>query len=337
MNQDFLGVEQNMTVLAGSRPEYELDFRRGQDKVSVENVTFAGVVTAADGSTHSIGVQHTASNNVVLVSFPVLTEPGDYVYEIGYTTSDGSRYRLLFGRLGVLTTSLMTERLDALQQGVRRLAVYLPEVAGERIELGWMATNAALFAAQQVLDKLDEAEVLMSKSDSLYKLALDVLDGAKDAILRRYIIFSEDQLPDEGQGNVQYLIQDGNGWKVFVWAQIGGLHAGWVQVGTAADITVLQATITTSGAVRLAADMDDDAGVPTAAQVRDYVQSGAGYVTVDALEPLARTADVEKRMEELHANVLTADNATRFVELSKAEFAALANKDNNTYYLVYES
>lgn len=331
MNQEFLGVEHNMTVLAGSRPEYELEFKRGQDRVSVENVTFAGVVTAADGSTHSIGVQHTASNNVVLVSFPVLTEPGDYVYEIGYTTSDGSRYRLLFGRLGVLTTSLMTERLDALQQGVRRLAVYLPEVAGERIELGWQATNAALFAAQQVLDKLDEAEVLMSKSDALYKLAMDVLDGAKDAILRRYVIGSVDQLPEDGHGNVQYLVPNGNGWNIYVWAVDGG----WVQVGTAADITVLQATITTSGAVRLAADMDDDAGVPTAAQVRDYVQTGAGYVTADALEPLARTADVEARMAELHANVLTADNATRFVEISQADFAALANKDNNTYYLVY--
>lgn len=336
MNQDFLGVEQNMTVLAGSRPEYELDFRRGQDKVSVENVTFAGVVTAADGSTHSIGVQHTSSNNVVLVSFPVLTEPGDYVYEIGYTTSDGSRYRLLFGRLGVLTTSLMTERLDALQQGVRRLAVYLPEVAGERIELGWLATNAALFAAQQVLGKLTETQEVLGKANQLHEQAKEILAGAKDSILHRYIANSFEALPEKGHGNAQYLVSNGQGgWDVYVWATIIGSYGGWFKVGTEADITLLQADTVTAGAVRLAGDMDDDNGVPTAKLVREYVQEGAGYVTADALEPLARTADVEARMAELHANVLTADNATRFVEISQAEFAALTTRDNNTYYLVY--
>ena len=337
MNLDFLGVEQNMTVLAGARSEYELDFRRGQDKVSMANVTFVGVVTAADGTTYSIGVQHTASGHVLLVSFPVLTEPGDYVYEIGYTTPEGARYRLLFGRLGVMCTQLMTERLEALQQGVRRLAVWLPEEAGGRMELGWQVTNAASAAAQQVLDKLQETNVLLSKAEKLDKQAQEILNGAKESVVRRYVIFSVDQLPETGQGNVQYLVQNGNSYDVFVWAQIGGLYAGWVKIGTEADITMLQASVTTSGAVRLAADMSDDSGVTTAKQVREYVQSGAGYVTVDALEPLARTEDMEERMEKLHEDVLTADNATQFVEISRAEFEALQAKPNNVYYLIYES
>ena len=44
------------------------------------------------------------------------------------------------------------------------------------------------------------------------------------------------------------------------------------------------------------------AGQPTAAQVRAFVQDEAGYVTSDALEVYAKSADVEKRMEQLHAD-----------------------------------
>ncbi|MBR5887733.1 MAG: hypothetical protein IKZ07_05935 [Akkermansia sp.] len=338
MNQEFLGVEYNMTVLAGSRPEYELEFKRGQDKVSVENVTFFGVITWPDGMAHqTVSVQHTSSNNVLLVQFPVLEGTGDYIYEIGYATSDGSCYRLMHGRLGVLTTAMVTAKMAALPQSVRRMSVLLPEVVGGRIEIGWVATNAALHAAQEVLGKLTETQEVLGKANQLHEQAKDMLAGAKNAILHRYIASSFSALPKEGHGNAQYLVPNGSGgWDVYIWAIIGS-YGGWFKVGTAADITLLQADSVTSGAVRLAGDMSDDSGVTTAKQVREYVQSGAGYVTADALEPLAKTADVEKRMKTLHANVLTADNATQFVEISRAQFEALQAKPNNVYYLIYES
>lgn len=339
MNQEFLGVEYNMTVLAGSRPEYELEFKRGQDKVSVENVTFFGVVTWPDGMAHqTVSVQHTSSNNVLLVQFPVLEGTGDYIYEIGYATSDGSRYRLMHGRLGVLTTAMVTAKMAALPQSVRRMSVLLPEVVGGRIEIGWVATNAALHAAQEVLGKLTETQEVLGKANQLHEQAKDILAGAKDAVVQRIILDSVNDLPADGHGNVQYLVPNGSGgWDVYIWAIVLGSVGGWFKVGTEADITLLQADTVTSGAVRLAGDMSDDSGVTTAKQVREYVQSGAGYVTADALEPLAKTADVEQRMAELHANVLTADNATRFVEISRAEFEALPSKANNVYYLIYDS
>lgn len=199
MNQEFLGVEHNMTVLAGSRPEYELEFKRGQDRVSVENVTFFGVITWPDGTAHqTISVQHTASSNVLLVQFPVLEETGDYIYELGYATSDGSRYRLMHGRLGVLTTAMVSAKMEALPQSVRRMSVQLPEVAGGRIEIGWVATNAALHAAQEVLGKLTETQEVLGKANQLHEQARDILAGAKDAILHRYIANSIDALPDKG-------------------------------------------------------------------------------------------------------------------------------------------
>lgn len=336
MNLEYLGAELNLSVLAGCRPEYELEFVCGDDRVNVSDVTFAGVVTAADGTVWPIEVQHTGAINVLRVVFPMLEVPGDYLWELAYNVGDGSRCRVAFGRLGVLATSLTMEDVSK-ALSARRMSVRMPEVAGGQVQLEWQGTTVALYAAKEAKATLNEAQAMFAEAESMVAKAQQMLQGAKEAVVQRIILDSVNDLPADGHGNVQYLVRNGSGWDVYVWAQTADGTADWVMMGVEAEAVLLQADTVTAGAVRLAKSVADDAGVMTAKQVREYVQDGAGFVTEESLAPYAKTSEVADQMSELHKNVLTADNATKFVEISRAEFDALQDKANNVYYLIYDT
>ena len=327
----------NLSVLAGCRPEYELEFTCGSDRVSVADVTFAGVVTAADGAVLPIEVEHTGSVNVLHVVFPRMEVAGDYLYEVAYNVGDGSRCRVVFGRLGVLETSLVLDSVSNGSLGARRLMVRMPEVAGGQVQLEWQGTSAALYAAKVAVAKMEEAQLVLGEAVAVAEYVQEMLRGARESVVQRVIIGSVSELPEVGHGNVQYLVRSGAGWDVYVWAD-SGAGASWVNMGAQAEAVLQQADSENAGAVRLAQSVEaDDKGVVTAKQVREYVATGAGIVTEEMLERYALTSEVEARMRELHADVLTSDNATSFVEISRAEFEALQSRPNNVYYLVYES
>lgn len=335
MNLEYLGAELNLSVLAGCRPEYELEYLCGADRVNVSDVTFTGVVTAADGQVLPMEVQHTGAINVLRVVFPMLAVPGDYLWELAYNVGDGSRCRVAFGRLGVLATSLVTE-VAGKALSARRLSVRMPEVAGGQVQLEWQGTSVALYAAKEAKATLNEAQAMFAEAESMVAKAQQMLQGAKEAVVQRIILDSVNDLPADGHGNVQYLVRSGSGWDVYVWVNSGSGEQ-WVNMGTQAEAVLLQADTENAGAVRLAKSVADDAGVMTAKQVREYVQTGAGYVTEESLTPYAKTSEVAEQMAELHKNVLTADNATQFVEISRAGFEALQDKANNVYYLIYDT
>ena len=337
MNLEYLGAELNLSVLAGCRPEYELEFVCGGDRVNVADVTFSGVVTAADGQVMPIAVQHTGSSNVLRVSFPQLDVPGDCLWELAYNVGDGGRCRVAFGRLGVLSTALAAEAVSGAQQSKRRLFVRMPEVAGAQVQLEWQGTSVALYAAKEAVSAAKEAQEVLGDAQTLQEQLQEMLQGAQEAVVQRVVLNSSAELPTEGHGNVQYLVRAGAGWAVYVWVQTAD-GAQWVNMGTQAEAVLLQADTVTAGAVRLARSVEgDDAGVVTAEQLREYVANGAGFVTDEVLVQYAKSEAVTKQMDELHKNVLTSDNATRFVEISRADFEALTSKPNNVYYLVYDS
>lgn len=340
MNLEYLGAELNLSVLAGCRPDYELEFTCGADRLNVSDVTFTGVVTAGDGTVQPIAVQHTSAINLLRVEFPMMEVPGDYLWEIAYHVGDGKRCRVAFGRLGVLATSLAAE-VESKPVGARRLSVRMPELAGGQVQLEWQGTTVALYAAKEAVAAAQEVRALLGHAQEVaQEVVADVqqmVQGAKEAVVQRIILDSVNDLPADGHGNVQYLVRNGSVWAVYVWAQLADGTADWVMMGLEAEAVLLQADTVTAGAVRLAKSVADDAGVMTAKQVRDYVQDGAGYVMEEELEQYALTSEVENRMRELHEDVLTSDNATKFVEISRAEFEALPNKANNVYYLIYDN
>ncbi len=191
MNLEYLGAELNLSVLAGCRPEYELEFTCGADRVNVSDVTFTGVVTAADGQVLPMEVQHTGAINVLRVVFPMMVEAGDYLWELAYHVGDGSRCRVAFGRLGVLVTSLAMEAVSKGQRGGRRLSVRMPEVAGGQVQLEWQGTAVALYAAQA-------AQAMFAEAESMVAQAQQLLQEAQTTVVQRVIISSTSDLPSEG-------------------------------------------------------------------------------------------------------------------------------------------
>lgn len=180
MNLEYLGAEFNLTVLAGAAGEYELEFVRGEGVVlDVSGVTFGGVVVDAHGVERAIRLEHSErAVNVLHVVFPVLEEVGVCRYELFYASDDGERYRLAFGRVGVLSTRLVLERFGALEQAGRRLRVSVPGVAGGHLELEWLASTAAIAAAQQAVAVLER---LQGVADDAVKRAEDAAGRAEDA------------------------------------------------------------------------------------------------------------------------------------------------------------
>ena len=172
MNLEYIGAEQSFTVLAGSQPEYELEFRRDEVPISVRNVTFDGLLVAADGSLQVVQVDHVSEEeNVLRVAFPFLPEPGCFDYEIAYTTEQGSRYRLAFGKLEALSTQLDLEQLEELERDARRVAVNLPGVVGGHIQLLW---RAGLNTTRALTTALAAAKKLEGVDDTLGNLAAQV-------------------------------------------------------------------------------------------------------------------------------------------------------------------
>lgn len=159
MNLEYVGAEQSFTVLAGSQPEYELEFRRDEVPVSVRNVTFDGLLVSADGRRQMVHVDHVSEEeNVLRVAFPFLPEPGCFDYEIAYTTEQGSRYRLAFGKLEALSTKLDLEQLEELERDTRRVVVHIPDAVGGHVQLLWRAglnTTRALTTALAAAKKLE--------------------------------------------------------------------------------------------------------------------------------------------------------------------------------------
>ena len=112
MNLDFLGAEQNFTVLAGSQPTYRLDFMDDSGNALVlDNVTFDGLLTAPDGTERALDISQGESGNTLMVVFPTV-ETGMYLYELRATSEGGDRLRLAYGRLGVMGTNLELARVE---------------------------------------------------------------------------------------------------------------------------------------------------------------------------------------------------------------------------------
>ena len=73
MNLDFLGAEQNFTVLEGSQPTYRLDFMDDSgNSLVLDNVTFDGLLTAPDGTERALDITQAESGNTLMVVFPVV-------------------------------------------------------------------------------------------------------------------------------------------------------------------------------------------------------------------------------------------------------------------------
>lgn len=180
---DWLGAEQNITLLAGSTREHELIFTADGEPMELSDVTFDGIVIAADGSTTGIETSHiTGETGHLRLVYPALAA-GQYRYEIRATDDSGERRRLLFGTLGVLSTSLDLSTPDAETQAERlTLEVLVPGRDARRIMLEWHATTAALRAAEQAASVVNSVADLTAEAKGYAAAAAASAEQAQDAL-----------------------------------------------------------------------------------------------------------------------------------------------------------
>ena len=181
MNLDFLGAEQNFTVLAGSQPTYRLDFMDDSGNALVlDNVTFDGVLTAPDGTERALDISQAESGSTLMMVFPMV-DVGVYLYELRATSEGGDRLRLAYGRLGVMGTNLELARVED-DTEVRRLAVRVPGNAAAHCMLEWRAVTDAQRAAQDAADSAREAQEALDEMEQVRKEAEDAVKQARDAL-----------------------------------------------------------------------------------------------------------------------------------------------------------
>ena len=181
MNLDFLGAEQNFTVLAGSQPTYRLDFMDDSGNALVlDNVTFDGVLTAPDGTERLLDITQAESGNTLMMVFPMV-DVGVYLYELRATSEGGDRLRLAYGRLGVMGTNLELARVED-DTEVHRLAVRVPGNAAAHCMLEWRAVTDAQRSAQDAADSAREAQKALGEMEQVRKEAEDAVKQARDAL-----------------------------------------------------------------------------------------------------------------------------------------------------------
>lgn len=181
MNLDFLGAEQNFTVLAGSQPTYRLDFIDDSGlPLDLDNVTFDGVLTAPDGTERPLDITQAESGNTLLIVFPTV-DTGMYLYELRATSEGGDRLRLAYGRLGVMGTNLELARVED-DTEVRRLAVRVPGNAAAHCMLEWRAVTDAQRAAQDAADSAREAADALKEMEQVRQDAKEAVKQAQDAL-----------------------------------------------------------------------------------------------------------------------------------------------------------
>ena len=181
MNLDFLGAEQNFTVLEGSQPTYRLDFMDDSgNSLVLDNVTFDGLLTAPDGTERALDITQAESGNTLMVVFPVV-DVGVYLYELRATSEGGDRLRLAYGRLGVMGTNLELARVED-DTEVRRMAVRVPGNAAAHCMLEWRAGTDAQRAAQDAADSAREAQEALDEMEQVRKDAEDAVKLAQDSL-----------------------------------------------------------------------------------------------------------------------------------------------------------
>ena len=237
MELDFLGAEQNLSVLAGSRPEYAVRFI-GDDgeAIDLSDVTFDGAVTYPDGTVDPVDVTQDEADTALLhLVFPVIDEVNSYAWELRAVSEDGAAMRIACGKLGVLPTSLELEPPEPEETEVKMLSVHLPGKVQAHAMMEWRATTRAVMAADRArlseLAAKESADAAQASADEAQKAKEGIKEAINEAIristgdARQYAENAKNsadaaeksrqetekkarELVDELQGSAQQLAED---------------------------------------------------------------------------------------------------------------------------------
>lgn len=188
MELDFLGAEQNLSVLAGSQAEYDVRFI-GDDgePMDLTDVTFDGVVTFPDGSTEAIDITQDENDTARLhVVFPLISDVNSYAWEMRAVGDSGDKMRVACGKLGVLPTSLELEPDEIEDTEVKQLDVHLPGKVKAHAIMVWRATTRAALSAERArlseIAAKESADAAKESADAAEKVKEGVKQAIEDAV-----------------------------------------------------------------------------------------------------------------------------------------------------------
>ena len=186
MELDFLGAEQNLSVLAGAQPDYNIRFFNDDGKATdLSDVTFDGLVSFPDGHTEEMDITQDDDTSMLHVVFPLLTEVNSYTWEIRSVSVAGERLRIAHGKIGVLPTDLDLTPDEIEQTETKTLSAYLPGKAQAHVMMVWKATTTAAMAAERAvtaamdaLQHANDAEASAKRAEEAEKRLESSLDEA---------------------------------------------------------------------------------------------------------------------------------------------------------------
>lgn len=194
---NFLGVENNFSVLAGTRWVSTFCF---MDEVSgnacnLDSVTFTGCAYIPTGEYDRQGTEIVTQydfemsrseqdelRHTVMVIVPALPE-GRWRYSIFAVSDTGEKHRLMSGYVAAIG-ELQEDELQVRYPN-RTLEVRLPGELNRRVQLEWQASTLAQQAAQQAINAAYSVkEIENNAQDALTKAedALSKLDGMDDLV-----------------------------------------------------------------------------------------------------------------------------------------------------------
>lgn len=198
---NFLGVESNFSVLAGTRWVSTFRFvdEVSGDACNLDSVTFEGAVYVLPGkdvngdavvSEYAMELTRSeidGSRHTVQVAIPALPE-GRWKFAIFAVSDTGEKHRLIAGY--VTAVGELEEDENKIYYANRTLEVRLPGDVNKRVQLEWQASTRAQQAAQQAIDAAnnvkgvgDDAKAALEKAqDALNRLGtVDELVGDAEA------------------------------------------------------------------------------------------------------------------------------------------------------------
>ena len=184
---NFLGVESNFSVLAGTRWVSTFRFvdEVSGDACNLDSVTFEGAVYVLPGkdvngdavvSEYAMELSRSeidGSRHTVQVAIPALPE-GRWKFAIFAVSDTGEKHRLIAGY--VTAVGELEEDENKIYYANRTLEVRLPGDVNKRVQLEWQASTRAQQAAQQAIDAANKVKGVGDDAKAALEKAQDALN-----------------------------------------------------------------------------------------------------------------------------------------------------------------
>lgn len=211
---DFLGVTENFAAIAKMPWTMRLRWLGANDApLSLDGVSFKGRIALSNGGEAAMTCEKSegyAEGNVLIVASDPLPE-GRHYYELYCVSDSGAENRVLSGHIGVIPGIEELRNQLAGMYEARTLNVRLSGDVSARLQLEWLASSAAMVAAEQAWQHLQEMRATWNDMEDTRKRALEALDSLDK--LDKEIEATKQKVDKTLEETVPWIGDNGNWWR----------------------------------------------------------------------------------------------------------------------------